>query len=123
MDAVAVNDAISLRHCGKGTVFKGTLEFFGFLFQELGVLGTNVKIQRLLLQKPLLACGADMIPFLQMLLHMVVHGVLATLNDATIGADKVAVVIFLIFESHGATGEDGLHELDFNFYIYLSMLC
>jgi hypothetical protein len=93
MDAKTVNDAVSFRKGGKGTVFKGTAESIGLFLFQFRVFRTHVKIKCLLLKESFFAYFADMIELFEVFLHMIMHRVLTLFNDVALRANKFALIV------------------------------
>ena len=100
VDAEAVNDTVSLREGMKVAAVKGTGESFHFFLDVFGVFGAKVEVQGLLLQESLVAYFTDVIEFLHVFFHVIVHGVLAFLDDMAFRANKMAIGVLVIRNGH-----------------------
>ncbi len=79
----------------------------GWLDVDLGMFGAEMEIERLLLEKGLMARGTGVIGGVgsfEVLLHMVVHRVLALHNDSAGGALKTTVGCTMICQGGLAEG-------------------
>jgi len=99
----AVNYTISLckRSEVAGIKWTGKLLVFFRICLKFRMLRTNMKIQRLLLKETLFTRFANMVEFLHMLLHVIMHGILTGFHYATVRAYKVPLLILDIGQCHG----------------------
>jgi hypothetical protein len=97
-----MNDTVSFRKGGKGTVFKRTAKSIGLFLLQFRMFGTHMKIECLLLKEPLFAYFADMIEFFKVFFHMIMHRILTLFNDVALGANKFALIVLDILQ-HGGT--------------------
>jgi hypothetical protein len=111
MNAHIVNDGVSLRQRREFACVAWTQESLLFL-GPLWVLGLVVEIQRMFLEKPLVAYLTHMAKLFLVALHVIKHRGLVLFRGLARGAHKETLVIFGIGKHSGACF---LHVVDFNF--------
>ena len=103
MNTQTMNDAIALCH----GLERASVEWAGkgrfLLLYELRVFRAHVEVERLFLEEPLFARLAHVATLLEVLLHVVMHGVLAGLDDIAFRAYKMTILVLDVGKGHFIT--------------------